>query len=138
MSVFGKKEETAINPKSMNHLGPGTLITGDLKSESDIRIDGKIEGNVHTKSKLVVGSNAVIEGNVFCANGVIEGTINGNVEAGDLLILTKTAFISGDILIKKLVVEEGAKFNGRCSMGIQIVRNTANEETKSVRPIKQA
>ena len=120
----------------MNQLGPGTVISGDLRSESDIRIDGKVEGNVSTKSKLVIGSSAVIQGNAVCANGVIEGTINGNVEAGDLLILTKTALISGDISIKKLVVEEGARFNGRCTMGIAVARNSENEEAKT-RPIKQ-
>ena len=138
MSVFGKKEESTANPKSMNQLGQGTVISGDVRSDSDIRIDGKVNGNVFTKAKLVLGSSAVIEGKVNCANAYIEGTVNGNIEAGELLILSKTAFVSGDIIIKKLVVEEGAKFNGRCTMGIQVIRNSEKEETPSVRAIKQA
>ncbi len=117
--MFGKKDNadnTAINPKAMNQLSPTTLIKGELVSESDIRIDGKIVGNVTTKAKLVLGATGSIEGNVTCQNAYIEGKISGNLDAAELLIMAKTAFITGDIQIKKLVVEEGARFNGRCLM----------------------
>ncbi len=136
--MFSKKEESTSSPKTMNQLGSGTSIVGNIESEADIRIDGKLHGNVHTKSKLVLGLNAIIEGDVICVNGYIEGKINGNVECSDLLILSKTAFVSGDIVIKKLVVEEGAKFNGRCTMGVQVVRNTDGVETTTVKSMKQA
>ena len=60
MSMFNKKEEGASNPKAMNQLGAGTSITGNIESDADIRIDGKLHGNLHTKGKLVLGSNAII------------------------------------------------------------------------------
>jgi cytoskeletal protein CcmA (bactofilin family) len=127
MSVFGKKDESTISAsKSMNQLGQGTTIVGNLQSDSDIRIDGKVQGNLSTKGRLVLGVNGVIDGDVICNNGFIEGKINGKVECIDLLVLSKTAFISGDIMIKKLVVEEGAKFNGRCTMGIQVSRQSSD------------
>lgn len=124
--MFGKKENSevsTINPKSMNQLSPTTAIRGELVSESDIRIDGKITGNVTTKSKLVLGAQGVIEGNVICQNAYIEGKISGNIETAELLILAKTAVINGDLNLKKLVVEEGAKFNGKCSMSTPTVLN---------------
>lgn len=138
MSMFGKKEEGSSNPKSMNQLGAGTSIVGNIESDADIRIDGKLHGNVYTKGKLVLGANATIEGDATCVNGYIEGKINGKIECSDLLILAKTSFVSGDIVIKKLVVEEGAKFNGRCTMGVQVARNTDGVETTTVKSMKQA
>ncbi|MFN8277139.1 MAG: polymer-forming cytoskeletal protein [Chitinophagales bacterium] len=134
--MFGKNEKTAASPKAMNQLGAGTVISGDLNSDADIRIDGKINGNVTTKGKLVLGSSGQIEGDVRCENGYIEGRINGRVEASELLILNKTALINGDLVIKKLVVEEGAKFNGKCTMGVQINRN--EETTSPARTISKA
>lgn len=129
MSVFTKKEEVAASPRTMNQLGSGTSITGDIRSESDIRIDGKVQGNISTKSKLVLGSSGVIDGDIICQNAFIEGRVNGKIDAAELLILSKSAFVSGDITIKKLVVEEGAKFNGKCTMGLQTVRSKENEDT---------
>ena len=87
--MFTKKEETTATPKTMNQLGSGTSITGDIRSESDIRIDGKVQGNVSTKSKLVLGSSGVIDGDVVCQNAFIEGRINGKIDAAELLILSK-------------------------------------------------
>ncbi len=123
MSVFSKKNESITSPNSMNQLGVGTVLTGDLKSDADIRIDGKIKGSVSTKGKLVIGASGIIDGNVTCQNAYIEGRVNGKVTAAELLILAETAYVDGDISIKKLAIEDGAKFNGRCIMGAPTVVN---------------
>ncbi|HLP51423.1 MAG TPA: polymer-forming cytoskeletal protein [Chitinophagales bacterium] len=120
-----KAEEANAALRVMNQLGQGTTLNGDLSTEGDIRIDGKVNGNVTSKAKAVVGATGVIDGNIFCQNAYIDGTVNGNIEVGELLILSKTAHVSGDIKIKKLVVEEGAKFNGKCSMGTTLLSQTA-------------
>jgi cytoskeletal protein CcmA (bactofilin family) len=103
--------------KAMNMLGMGTTITGDIKTEGDIRIDGKVIGKVSINSKLAVGESGIIEGDVQCKNASIEGRIKGNLHISELVFLRKTAVIDGDIYAAKLVVEEGAKINGKCSMG---------------------
>ncbi len=120
-----KTEEANAALRVMNQLGQGTLLNGDLSTEGDIRIDGKIVGNVTSKAKAVVGATGVIQGNVYCQNAYIDGTVNGNIEVAELLILSKTANVTGDIKIKKLVVEEGARFNGKCSMGTTQTSTTA-------------
>lgn len=120
-----KAEEANAALRVMNQLGQGTTLNGDLSTEGDIRIDGKVNGNVTSKAKAVVGATGVIDGNIFCQNAYIDGTVNGNIEVGELLILSKTAHVSGDIKIKKLVVEEGAKFNGKCSMGTTLLSQAA-------------
>jgi cytoskeletal protein CcmA (bactofilin family) len=64
----------------------------------------------------VVGKSGHITGDVVCQNASIEGRIEGNVEVEELLFLKSTAYIKGDILTRKIVVEEGAEFNGNCRM----------------------
>ena len=143
MSMFGKTQNAPVNPKAMNQLGQGTVIDGEINSDADIRIDGRVRGNVISKGKLVLGANGVIEGDVRSENAYIEGRVNGKVEIADLLILSKSSLVNGDIIIKKLVVEEGAKFNGKCTMGVQVSRqtevdNTVSTNTNNVRAIGKA
>lgn len=129
MSMFGKKEASPANPKAMNQLGQGTIINGEINSDADIRIDGTVKGNVISKGKIVLGATGQIDGDIRSENAYLEGRVNGKVEVADLLILSKTAFVNGDIMIKKLVVEEGAKFNGKCTMGVQINRQQTPDVT---------
>ncbi len=121
-----KTEEANAVLRVMNQFGQGTTINGDVLTDGDVRIDGKVTGNVTSKSKVVIGATAVIEGNIVCQNAYIDGRVNGTLDVMELLILSKTANVAGDMKIKKLVVEEGAKFNGKCSMGMSVARNTEN------------
>jgi cytoskeletal protein CcmA (bactofilin family) len=133
--MFGKTktEETNTAIRAMNQLGQGTVINGDISTEGDVRIDGKVNGNVTSKSKAVVGATGVVQGDINCQNAYIDGRVNGTIEVTELLILSKTAHVVGDIKIKKLVVEEGAKFTGKCTMGFSVSR-TETEETPVARP----
>lgn len=122
--MFNKKDDKPAGPNAMNQFGQGTTINGDVSTEGDIRIDGKVTGTVTAKAKVVIGATGVVEGDIVCQNAYIDGRVNGNVEVAELLLLSKTASVNGDIKIKKLVVEEGAKFNGKCSMGaMSVARN---------------
>ena len=134
--MFGKTKADEANGalRVMNQFGNGTIITGDVSTEGDVRIDGKINGNVQSKSKVVVGNTGVIEGNILCQNAYIDGRVNGNIEVSELLILSKTALVVGDIKIKKFVVEEGARFNGKCTMGMSNTPTDGKEEQPVARP----
>ena len=67
------------------------------------------------------------ERDILCQNAYIDGRVNGNIEVTELLILSKTALVVGDIKIKKLVVEEGAKFTGNCVMGLTVARTDSSD-----------
>lgn len=99
-----------------NVLVNGTKIIGNVKSESDFRLDGEIEGSIECKGKLVVGQKAFVKGDISCENAEISGEISGNVSIKDTLSLRATALVGGDINTKTLFVELGAVFNGKCSM----------------------
>jgi cytoskeletal protein CcmA (bactofilin family) len=128
MFAKNKTEEANAALRVMNQFGQGTVINGDVSTEGDVRVDGKVNGNVTSKSKTVVGTTGVIEGDIFCQNAYIDGRVTGNIEVSELLILSKTAHVTGDIKIKKLVVEEGARFTGSCMMGMSITRNEQQDK----------
>ncbi len=101
---------------ALNMIGLGTIIKGDLSSEGDLRIDGRIEGDVVSKSKIAMGAAAVINGNVNARSADISGKIDGNVLVNETLFLRSSAKINGNLTTAKLVIESGAEFNGTCQM----------------------
>lgn len=102
---------------SNNIIGKGSTFNGNVDTYGNLRVEGRIIGNVRSKSKIAVGQSAFIEGNVLAQVAEIEGEIKGSVEVTDILILKPNCSISGDIIANKLVVESGAKFDGQCKMG---------------------
>ena len=105
---------------SINIIGQGTTIEGEIRSSGDLRIDGTIIGSVTSKSKVVVGSTGQINGDVFCQNADISGSVKGKTTVSEMLFLKSTAKINGDIITGKLIVEVGASFTGNCNMGPMI------------------
>ncbi len=105
-----------VENKSINLIGAGTTITGDIQSDGDIRIDGSLNGNIITKGKVVVGTTGKINGEITCKNFDLSGKIEGKVNADMLLSLKPSANILGDISAGKLAVEPGAVFTGSCKM----------------------
>ena len=99
-----------------NRIDKNTRITGDINSEADFRIDGKLEGNVKTSGKVVIGKDGFIKGKVECVNADIEGNFNGELFVTELLTLKSSATIEGTVNTTKLAVEPGANFNAQCNM----------------------
>ncbi len=101
---------------SINLIGAGTSIKGEIKSNGDIRIDGTLSGQVHSKGKIVVGNTGVIEGEIYCQNADFSGNVNAKVEVAELLTLKATSRLNGEIVTNKLAIEPGARFTGSCKM----------------------
>jgi len=111
MAKFNEPENTTINLISI-----GTDITGDIKSNGDIRIDGSLTGNLITKGKVVIGTTGKVKGEVNCKNSEVAGIIDGKITVGQLLNLKASSKIYGDIVTSKLSIEPGAVFSGNCKM----------------------
>ncbi|MBK9414271.1 MAG: polymer-forming cytoskeletal protein [Bacteroidetes bacterium] len=102
---------------SINLIGAGTVIEGDIRSNGDIRIDGTVIGHVISKAKVVIGATGVVEGDVNSQNADVSGVIKGKTAVSELLFLKSSSKVIGDIVTGKLVVEVGATFTGSCNMG---------------------
>lgn len=101
---------------TINLIGTGTLIDGNIVSNGDIRIDGSLKGNLSTKGKVIVGDTGKISGEVNCKNFEVEGSVDGKVFVSELLSLRAKSKILGDITTSKLAIEPGAVFTGKCDM----------------------
>lgn len=108
-----------VNPNAFNSLVQGTVVEGTVRSESDIRVDGLIKGKLFCDAKVVIGPTGSIEGEIRCANAVIEGKFEGTIVVTELLNVRENASVSGEVTTGKLLVQSGAVFNVTCNMGGQ-------------------
>ena len=115
---------------SSNIISKGTILTGNLQAHGNIRVEGKIIGDITTRSKLALGNSSLIEGNILAQNAEFAGTIIGNVQVTEQLVLKSTAIIKGDLSVNKLIVESGAEFNGKCRMGIKFIEIVIHEDSE--------
>ncbi len=88
-------------------------INGTVKSKGALRVDGKLEGELHCEQDAVIGKDAVIKGNISVQSVTVEGTVEGNITARDRVELKGEARMTGDLKAKRLVVQEGVTFVGR-------------------------
>ena len=101
----------------------GTTIEGNVDTYGNLRIEGKVVGNIKCKTKVALGESSYIEGNIVAQNAEIAGEVKGTVEVSDILSLKATANINGDIVTGKLIVEAGAVWNGTIKMGTSAASN---------------
>lgn len=128
--MFSSKENNKVAQdysNTSNIILKGTTLTGDIEAFGNIRVEGRIKGNLKTKSKVVIGKSGYVDGNIMAQNADIEGEVKGKVEISEVLTLKPTAMVNGDIFTNKLIVEAGAKFNGACQMGNVIKEITLSD-----------
>ena len=118
--------------ETVNTIGAGTVVTGDIQSKGDVRIDGILKGSINTSGKIVLGKEGVVEGDVVCNSADISGKIKAKITVSQLLSLKSTAKLNGDIITNKLSIEPGATFTGSCSMGavIKDIKDGGKKEQK--------
>lgn len=107
-----------------------THIKGDILSDADFRIDGKLEGSLKTKGKLIVGKEGKITGEVHCSSADIEGNFSGQLNVSESLTLKTTSNVVGEVSTNKLIVETGALFNATCRMGKEVKSLSKSESTR--------
>ncbi len=138
--MFTSKEQKKVAEEisnSTNTIGKGTVLEGNIETYGNIRIEGKVIGNIKSKSKIALGNSSHVEGNIIAQNADLEGEVKGRIEITEMLILKATAVVHGDIITGKLVVEPGAVFNGTCKMGASvrdIKMGDNGQGTRSFRP----
>ncbi len=111
------KQIQPANPVQINLIGEGTEVEGTLRAKDDIRISGRIKGSLHVEGKAIIAAEGVIEGDLRAADADIAGTVVGEIVVKGRLLLKASAKVDGTIRTTRLVVEEGASFDGHCEMG---------------------
>ncbi len=141
--MFGSKENGSAKKNSSagasgtNIIVEGTVISGNIQSQSDTRIDGKLEGDLSCEARLLLGEKGYVLGNINSKEAIIEGEIEGDISISGILTLKSNAQITGDIYTKKLIVENGAIINGQCSMTEDAQQKSGNGKSKGKSTGKQ-
>jgi len=113
---FLKKDSDFSSGEHFSVVSAECYFQGTLNVQGSLRVDGTLEGSVDNARHVIVGDGGKIVGDVSAQIVVCGGTIEGNVCADMLEILSK-ATILGDIRAKKMIVEEGGRIDGRCTIG---------------------
>ena len=116
--MIGSKKEI-VNANSgiaHNSIASGTVIKGDIQSDSDFRLDGQVEGSIVCNGKIIIGQVGSIKGNTQCVSAEVCGKVEGDIRASERLVLKSTATVTGNIYCPSLEIEPKALFNGACQM----------------------
>jgi len=119
MLKSSKKTNThnEVASNEMNHIAAGTKVIGDIISKGNFRLDGELEGNLLSESRVVLGKTSVLTGSLKSQSAEVSGQVKGIVEITEELVLTSTANLNADITTGTLNIESGAAFNGTTKMG---------------------
>jgi|SRR5215213_3879763 len=124
------KEKTSSTDKqfsgsSATLISAGTILNGDIISETDLRIDGTVKGNIKCSSKIIIGSTGFVDGHIEGANADITGKVKGNIVVKEFLQLRGECNVTGNLSAVKLQIDPTATFNGQCQMGGLATANTS-------------
>jgi cytoskeletal protein CcmA (bactofilin family) len=107
-------------------------IIGTIKGSGSVRIDGKLEGELHCGGDAIIGKSAQIKGNVVVNSVTVEGSVQGNITAKDRIEMKSSGRVTGDIRAKRLAVEDGVTFIGRSEV------NPSGSPISGVAPVVKA
>jgi cytoskeletal protein CcmA (bactofilin family) len=104
------------------YLDRGSKISGKISFEGPARIDGEVDGEINAKDSLTLGETAVITAHIRAASVSVAGKVSGDIVASQRIEIRPSARVSGNITAPVLSVQEGAQFEGHCSMQPEGVR----------------
>lgn len=104
-----------IEMLTVNLLSNDTELTGDIVINSNIRIDGIVNGNIKCSGKITIGPTAIINGDIDCVDIDISGEINGNIKTENLTLFKETSTFNGKINTSLLNIETGANITMVCN-----------------------
>ena len=97
-------------------IGPDAIIKGPMELEQGLIVYGKIYGDIATNGQVRVAKNGLVDGNIIGSSIHIGGTVSGNIKSRNQVILKKSCILKGDISYRKLHIEDGAQFEGKCDL----------------------
>jgi len=110
-------ETQPIRSKNVSVIGPTLVFKGELSADEDLVIEGTIEGTIaHHKKNLTIGAKGRVKADIHASSVLVEGQLDGDIHSDGLVSLAKGATVNGDISCARLVLQDGACFNGKVMM----------------------
>ncbi len=128
------KNNPASNSAELNFIGKGTHVDGNIKTESSIHVAGTIKGKLICKNTVTISEHGRVDGDIEAVNAVVGGSVNGKVVVSEKIVLEPKSSLVGELKAKKLIIDEGAVFDGISDMGITqspVVKTTISGPDKT-------
>jgi len=140
MSVFKKKDEpnytgkpgfqydrtttpshpdTPIPGSSTSIVGKTIFVKGNIFSDEEVLIEGKVEGQINIKNRVVVGKSGIVNADIEAQEVIVKGTVNGNVKGNYKVEIVPDGVVNGNIVSRRVVLAEGAIFKGNIDMPLK-------------------
>ena len=102
----------------MTHIGKSVTFAGELTSDEDLSFEGTLKGHIHLHdASLTISEGATVEADIRARQVLVQGTVKGSISARQRIELTPTAKVNGSLTADRVVIAEGARFNGGVDMG---------------------
>jgi cytoskeletal protein CcmA (bactofilin family) len=98
-------------------LGDGTRFVGKAEVEGTLRVEGTVDGEIHTTDTLVVGKTGNLKATANTNRAVLNGTFKGKIEASDRVEMQSGSHVEADVEASNMLMEEGVHFRGNCKIG---------------------
>ena len=106
-----------IRSKNISVIGPTLVFKGELSADEDLVIEGTIEGTIaHHKKNLMIGKKGRVSADIHASSVIVEGELNGDIHSDGLVSLAKGSLVNGNVYCSRLVMQDGARFNGKIDM----------------------
>lgn len=115
--VAGGSAPTPDVEEPKTFLDEGCELSGQLRFQDSVQIDGRVEGDIECAKTVVVGPGAKVHANISAESVVVSGSVEGDIQARRKITLHETAHLSGDLTTTGIVIEEGARFKGSIVIG---------------------
>lgn len=112
-----KEGKPKLEQNSETIIGQGVKVEGNFTGEGNVIIKGNVKGSIKTDSEIYIEEKALVEADSFAKNIIVAGESKGNIKAEEKVKFTHSAKVIGNVECRVFAVEEGAIFNGQCSMG---------------------
>ena len=110
------KKKTQGSSKILTIIGPGTTVTGEIKSKGTVRIEGHVSGRIHCDDTIVIQDSGKVKADLVAGEVIIHGQVEGNVFAHDRIEVAASGKLVGDITAPRVSIAEGVIFEGKCTM----------------------
>ncbi len=101
-------------------IGKGIIIKGNLTGGGDLIIEGRVEGQISLKNHLTIEGTGTVQADIRAEELTINGEASGNIDASGRVAINASAKVAGDIKAPRVIIEDGAVFNGSIEMDVRL------------------
>jgi cytoskeletal protein CcmA (bactofilin family) len=114
--MLDSKKKNYSETKVVTIVGQGTKITGDIRSQGTVRVEGNVSGRIYCDDTIVIQETGRVKADLVGGQVIISGEVHGNVFAHDRLEINAQGRVVGDITAPRVSIAEGVLFEGKCTM----------------------